>query len=124
MGKSVVAEVILRDNSGESALAAREPLGRDGLRRLRMDDDIATEVTSKLREQGIEVLQRGRVSLSIRAEVPVFERVFRTHLRERRERPDAAIGSSYVAADPVRVPADLDDKVDRVVLPTPAIYCA
>src|SRR5690349_20935246 len=117
MAESVTAEVILRGSDGASVCDAPQPPTATDITHLRIDDIAAAEVTQKLGKKGIQVVQRGPVSLSIRADKPVFERVFATHLHAAPMRAAGTGLITYEADVPVHIPEDLQEAVADVVLP-------
>ena len=118
MAERVTAEAILRARDGTSVAGAIAAPTSDDVDRYLVDDEVVAEATRMLHERGIEVLQRGAVSLSISADKDVFERVFRSSL-ERVE----GMGGRYRAITPPRVPGEMSSVIAEVVLPMkPTFY--
>jgi hypothetical protein len=105
----VTAEAVLRARDGTSVAGAVEPPTSDNIDRYVVEDDVVAEAIGLLRDRGIEVLERGPVSLSIGADKDVFETVFQTSL----EGPGG----------PPQVPSDMRSVIAEVILPIqPTFY--
>ncbi len=121
MKEMVTAEVILRTRSGSSILDAAGGPTSENIDLYRVEEEVIDEARTKLTGQGIEVVQAGPVSLSIRTSKALFERIFQTNLS-----PTASIapggGIIYAAAAPIKIPEDWTNVVAMVVLPIPPVF--
>ena len=82
----IYAEASVRSLGGTSLFQARTPISRHTVDRYYTDSRHLDRATQQLRSAGFDILERGRISITIAAEPKVYERTFGTPII-RRERP-------------------------------------
>jgi hypothetical protein len=124
MAQPVVAEVILRKADGTSVMDAQEAITARNIAEYRVSEEVAKEVSQKLRDNGFEVLQVGPTSVTISGNQELFEDTFGTALETTTTNVmpsdiEGAETAYYEAKEPIRIPEDLSPLVADIVLPTP-----
>lgn len=123
MPKEVTAEVILRTRTGTSILDLPQGSTPGDIESYRVEEDVIDKARRTLNGEGIDVVQVGSVSLSIRADKATFERVFKTSLRASGGETPEGVGGmqkapTYEAFSPIQVPKEWSEFMAQVVLPT------
>jgi hypothetical protein len=86
----VLAEVLLRSESGRSLAAPTEPVTAVNVTQYYSSDTIVHTATQRLAALGFDVVQQDQLGLTIEGNKALFERVFHTHLaRQPASRPRA-----------------------------------
>ena len=120
--EAVRATVILRSRTGKSMFERKK--GKKGdTEDYRPHPELFTDAKNEFRELGFKVISKGRFSITISATRETFEEFFNVKLTQEehpvfagREKPTAKY---YVTSDEIKIPEELRDLVDRIVLPKP-----
>ena len=84
--QSIYAEVVVRSGAGESLLSSSRVIDSENISQFYAPSDRLQSVAQKLKEYGFEVLNIGKMTITISGKTEVFERSFQTTL-EIVERP-------------------------------------
>src|SRR5262245_30274258 len=102
---TATAQVILRSRKG-GALLPEEPVTAANVGKIKVEDEVIREATSKLSALGFAIGSVGVNSVSISGDPALFESAFHTRLQRRSTPTGASGGPSFEAVGPLKVPDD------------------
>lgn len=116
---SILAEVILKSKSGRSMVSSDDNITSENIEEFRPSQQVIKDATDRLMKLGFTVVSGG-ITLTIKGEKALFEKVFKVKLALKKNGAD---GNIEIHSDKqLSVPSGFSDIVEKVIFTPPAKF--